>query len=263
MIERFTHGTHPCGLCFSKGRTTATSEGRWHLTHWPAYWGSSNPDTLVLGFSMGARQVAAARNKPFREVAFATHRHKLLRILNALGIRRQNQSLDESMTQRSRGMGYTSLARCSLGYRGPGENDYKTSGTIMKVAPSDSWAGQVLYRCASVHLTALPTSVRRVVLLGTTDSYVNGVRAMLRRIFPDFADINPMAFFAEGRIWVFAVHPQQDDRVAQWIQDSIHGIAGKKRVWAQTAIARSYAQETARPTRIGTKRLVKRSELRA
>lgn len=100
-----------------------------------------------------------------------------------------------------------------------------------------------------------------MVLLGTTDSYVNGVRVILRRIFPDFADINAMAFYAEGRIWVFAVHPQRDDRVAQWIQDSTHGTAGKKRAWAQAVIARSYAQETALPTRVGTKRLVKRSEL--
>lgn len=260
MHHGYTHGTHPCGRCHAKGKSTTYHDDRWRLEHWPAYWGASEPDTLVLGFSMGARQVAAARSKEFEQVAFDTHRHKLERILNTLGIRRRGQSIDATMTQWSRSLGYSSLARCSLGLRGPGERDYKTSGTIMKVAPSDAWASEVLKRCASTYLTTLPASVKRVVLLGTTDAYIQGIRLILRRTFPDFSDINPVSFRADGRIWVFAVHPQQDNCVVDWIEKDATYVAGQKRVWAQAAIARSYEAEDTRPSRIGTKRVFKRAD---
>lgn len=263
MHHGYTHGTHPCGRCHAKRKSTTYHEDRWRLEHWPAYWGASEPDTLVLGFSMGARQVAAARSKEFEQVAFDTHRHKLERILNALGIRRHGQSIDVTMTRWSRSLGYSSLARCSLGLRGPGEQDYKTSGTIMKVAPSDPWASEVLKRCASTYLTTLPASVKRVVLSGSSDAYVAGVRDLLRQIFEDFSDINPVSFRANGCTWVFAVHPSRLNRVDAWIDEPSTGVAGRKRAWTQAAIARSYEAEDMRPSRIGTKRVFKRSDEQA
>lgn len=259
MQPGYTHGTHDCRLCHRAGSSLTVNEDRWQLIHWPAYWGSSEPDTLVLGFSMGERQVRAARTGPFDEVAFATHREKLVRILNTLGIRRPDQSIAASMTRWGRGLGYSSLARCSLGYKEPGSQVFVTSGKIMKDAPADPWARGVLKRCASTYLTNLPASVKRVVLLGSGDEYVAGVRHILREVFSDFADINPMAFTANGRTWVFAVHPSRDNRVRDWVEGAPSGKAGQKRGLAQAAIARSYKNEPSVQAKIGRRRLVKKS----
>lgn len=256
MNPAYNHGTQQCRLCHPTSSSTTVHNDRWQLINWPAYWGSSEPDTLVLGFSMGARQVAAAMTSPFDEVAFASHRHKIERILKALGVRRPDQSIGATMTRWSRGLGYSSLARCSLGYRESANDDFKTSGAIMKVAPSDPWAREVLKRCAMAHLKDLPASVKRVVLLGSGDDYVSGVRTIMREVFDDFADINPVAFTAAGRTWVFAVHPSRDNRVNDWIESSSLDKAGQKRVWAQSAIARSYQGEAV--AQVGRRRLVKR-----
>ena len=179
----YTHGRHNCTFCHAAGKNTTIHEGRWRLIRWPAYWGDSQPETLVLGFSMGAKQIAAADHDHFDQVAFNGLRPRLLQVLDALGIRRREQTLDAAMSAYGRGLGFSSLARCSLGQWDPAKRDFLTSGSIMKDAPHDPWAGQVLHRCASTYLPAMPASVRRVVLLGLGDDYVAGVRQILRRVF--------------------------------------------------------------------------------
>lgn len=262
MTEGFTHGKHACGLCHAGGKTATIHEGKWQLIQTQGFWGDSDPHTLVLGFSMGANQVRAFREDPFDKVAFSGPgmRDRVRQILDALGIGRANQSIDETMTARSRGLGYSSLARCSLGLWDKKAKAFKTSGVIMKDAPGDPWAGEVLTRCASTYLRSLPTSIKRVVLFGSGDAYVEGVRKILRSVFDDFADINPMTFKANGRTWVFAVHPKYANRVKEWLTQTEQDKAGRKRAQAQQAIARSYADDesNALPSKIGTRRLMKR-----
>lgn len=259
----YTHGKHRCTICHAAGRTTTIHEDRWRLIHWPAYWGDSQPDTLVLGFSMGANQIAAANSEPFDQVAFDGLRPRLQQVLDALGIRRREQTLEAAMSAHGRGLGFSSMARCSLGQWNSSKRDFVTSGSIMKDAPTDPWAGQVLLRCASTYLPVMPASVRRVVLLGLGDDYVVGVRQILRQVFDDFADINEVAFQAAGKVWVFAIHPSKStgSHFKPWLTADKMTTLGRKRTLAQAAIARSYAEQDAlqQPSRIGTRRLVKRN----
>lgn len=234
----YEHGKHDCSLCLKPGSQLITDDGQWQLTHWPAYWGSSSPETLVLGFSMGANQVRAVASKPFDQVAFDRLRGNLAKILDTLGVPRLDQSMDELLTARAKGFGFSSIARCSLGIKEAGV--FKTSGKIMSVAVDDPWASQVLSRCASTYLGNMPASVRRVVLLGNSDAYIKGMRRLLNRLFDDYASINPMAFRAAGRTWAFTVHPAaQGNRVKEWLADGEDQSSGLKREQAIHAIRRS------------------------
>lgn len=258
----YQHGTHTCTLCHATGQQTTIHEHQWQLVHWPAYWGDRHPDVLVLGFSMGANQVRAARDAAnFDGVAFHLLRPRLRLILERLGVRMGDQTLDEAMTARGRGLGFSSLSRCSLGLWNGEKQTFETSGRIMKVAPSDPWAGQVLARCARTYLPDMPTTVQRVVLLGTGDEYVRGVRQILRRVFDDFVDINNMAFRAANKTWVFAVHPSKPNRVTDWLDSHPDSTSGRKRELAVAAIAKSYQvdEPASQPSTIGQRRVVKRS----
>lgn len=256
--RRIHHGTHACTLCHAPGQVRTVHEHRWQLVHWPAYWGDSHPDVLVLGFSIGANQVRAAMTQPFDQVGFAGLRVRLRKILEGLGVPLGEQTMDQAMTARGRDLGFSSLSRCSLGlWNG---KIFETSGKIMKEAPADPFAGQVLTRCATTFLPTMPPTVRRVVLLGVGDDYVSGVRQILRKVFDDFADINAMSFQAAGKTWVFAVHPSKPNRVEEWLTAAADTKSGTKREQAKSALARSYQLDNPMPrsTTVGQRRLVKR-----
>lgn len=57
-------------------------------------------------------------------------------------------------------------------------------------------------------LSNLPESVKVVVFLGNSDSYVKQCQALLRKMFSDsFERINDMAVRADRRTWVHVAHP--------------------------------------------------------
>jgi hypothetical protein len=114
----------------------------------------------------------------------------------------------------------------------------------------------------------MPPSVQRVILLGNSKTYMDGVRQLLRPLFPDFADLNQVAFSAGGRTWVFVCHPKaQGARVEQWLTDPATSSSGTKRELAMEAIAISQARgileaagkSDTKASGIGVKRLVKAS----
>lgn len=267
MNNAYTHGCHDCALCFHKGGKQITYNNQWRLTNWPAYWGASNPDTLVLGFSMGATQIRAATDGQthFDKVAFAGMRINLSKILGRFGFNMKNGSIDEAITARGTSLGFSSLSRCGLEKWEKGR--WVTSGTIMGDAARDPWSKEVLARCAATHLVAMPPSVRRVILLGNSQTYMDGVRQLLRPLFQDFKDLNQVAFTAGGRTWVFVCHPKaQGARVEQWLTDPTTTSSGSKRDLAMDAIAMSQVQELLEAANddpptvrrgIGVKRLVK------
>lgn len=70
------------------------------------------------------------------------------------------------------------------------------------------------------HLTALPVRVEAVVLLGTDDRYVEGVKSLMRQQFSAFQDINAVAFKADVRKWVFFAHPSPTNGTFKnWVKD--------------------------------------------
>ena len=197
------HGWQPCRTCHQVGNDVRM-EGDWHLRANPGYWGAQAPRVLVLGFSKGATQIAAADKGRFDAVAFAGMRHRLMAVLDALGLELDGQTVDEALTAKGRVLGAASLIRCGLSVMEKGQ--LRSSGTIMPKAVKAILPLQAMKTCIGRHLDPLPESVETVVLLGTTEAYVEGVKGLMREQFSDYQDVNEVAFRAQGRTWVFASH---------------------------------------------------------
>ncbi|MBH1604620.1 hypothetical protein I5U63_06090 [Stenotrophomonas maltophilia] len=229
------HGWQACRACHAPGLDVRV-EGGWHLRANPGYWGTSVPKTLVLGFSKGATQIAAAQHGSFDGVAFAgAMRPRLAAVLHELGIDLGGQTINDALTAESRHMGAASLVRCGLSVMEKGK--LVSSGTIMPKAMRSSLPLEAMKTCVARHLDPLPDSVERVVLLGTTDAYMKEVKALMRQQFNDFQDLNEVAFRAQGRTWVFASHPSPANGTFQaWIDGDVTTEPGRKKLLASQAL---------------------------
>ena len=235
----FDHGWQPCRVCQAPGQDVRV-EGEWHLRANPGYWGSNSPRVLVLGFSKGANQIAAAESGAFDSVAFAGMRSRLQQVLEALEIDLEGQTIDQALSARGRALGAASLIRCGLSMMKDGK--LTTSGTIMPKAANNPFTRGLMATCVSRHLHGLPSSVATVVLLGTTDAYITGVKALLRDQFPDYSDINDVAFTAQARTWVFAAHPSPaNGEFKNWLTGDRSSASGRKRISALQALEKKVA----------------------
>lgn len=235
MSTLYTHGTQHCRLCFNSTESMLTL-GDWRLRNNPGYYGSSTPSTLVLGFSKGANQNRAAETGNFDRVAFAGARHRLQTVLDVLGLMPRDRSIDHLMTSRERDFGIASLVRCSFCKMKNGE--CKTSGDVIPSAFTNVETLKIIERCATTHLRALPSSVRRVVLLGTADAYIKKTRAIFSRLYTNFSSVNEVAFHAGGALWVYAAHPSPGNgHFESWVSGAKENASARKRVLAQCALA--------------------------
>lgn len=233
---RFDHGWQACRACHAPDQDVRV-EGEWHLRANPGYWGSSSPRVLVLGFSKGANQLAAAASGDFDAVAFARMRVRLQQVLDTLGIDLEGQTIDEALSAEGRVLGAASLIRCGLSLMRNGK--LETSGTIMPKAASNPFTRQVMSTCVARHLDPIPSSVRTVILLGTTDVYIKGVKALMCSQFLDYVDISDVAFRAQGRVWVFAAHPSPaNGEFDNWLAGDTSSTSGRKRMLAFAALGK-------------------------
>lgn len=234
MTQMTKHGWQSCRACHSQGQELRV-EGEWHLRANPGYWGAREPKILVLGFSKGATQIAAAANEAFDAVAFAGMRPRLQKVLDALELDLEGQTIDEALSASSRALGAASLIRCGLSLERDGK--LETSGAIMSRAARAPFTREVMQSCVKRHLDPLPASVRTVVLLGTTDTYVKGVKGLMHSRFEDFREVNEVAFMAQGRMWVFAAHPSPaNGEFKAWLAGDPSSTSGRKRRLAAQAL---------------------------
>lgn len=231
------HGWQSCRDCHHAGQDLRV-EGEWHLRANPGYWGATEPKVLVLGFSKGATQIAAATTRAFDEVAFAGMRPRLQQVLTVLGLDLSGQTIDAALSADSHVLGAASLIRCGLSMERNGK--LETSGTIMPKAANTPFTRQVMQSCIARHLDPLPDSVEVVVLLGTTDAYVKGVKALMQARFNDYHEINDVAFTAQGRRWVFAAHPSPaNGEFKHWLAGDPSSTSGRKQLLAIQALGAS------------------------
>lgn len=220
------HGWQACRNCHASNSDLRV-EGPWHLRANPGYWGTSEPTVLVLEFSKGATQISASQSGNFDGVAFAGMRPRLRQVLDALGIDLGTETVDQALSASSRWLGAASLIRCGLSLDIDGK--LTTSGTIMPKAASATFTRQVMRSCVEQHLSPLPASVEKVVMLGTTDAYIKGVKALMADRFSDYRNINEVAFTAQGRTWVFAAHPSPaNGEFKHWLGGDMGSASGRK-----------------------------------
>ena len=181
------HGRIECRRCFGGGDViwgeTALERGDWNLVNNPMAFGSQTPKILVLGFSKGGNQNADILKRPHNDIAFRGGRHNLATILETLGLKEQDRSIDEMIADRHGEFAFGSLVRCSVKKRS-GDKWLMSGKDIMGSCLRDREMGDVVTNCVSQFLGALPPSVQLVVMLGNDLTYVVGCFSAIRLIRP-------------------------------------------------------------------------------
>ncbi len=236
------HGKIECRLCFevADGNLRKPNEN-WRMINDPGAWGgSSEPAYLVLGFSKGATQAGIYESGRFEDIAFAGMRHRLTEALRAMGVLSSFESVDAKIRDPNSDISFGSLIRCSVSRLDKtasakaGKDIYACTGPL--IGKSFKEIPEVISNCSEMFLRELPRSVKVVFFLGNTDSYVASCQSVLRSLFPvDFKPINPMAIFANGRLWIHLAHPSGlNGHFNKWREtDEGHGL---KRLQAKNAM---------------------------
>jgi len=234
LSEGYIHGPLQCRVCFSGTEKTLVL-GDWRLHNNPGYYGSSEPEILVLGFSKGANQNKVAEAGDFDKIAFAKARHRLKAVLETLYIMPSDRNIDALMTAREQTFGVASLVRCSFCKMKGGV--CKTSGDVIPSAFTNASTLAIVQRCASTFLGKLPSHVKLVVLLGTSDSYITKTKSIFSKLYTDFSPINSCAFRAGGALWVYAAHPSPGNgHFDSWVSADMDNSSGQKRILALQAL---------------------------
>ncbi len=231
----YRHGPSDCSLCFATGAREQRC-GDWQLVRNPGYYGSHDPETLILGFSKGATQNhVAQQGGDFDRIAFAGARHRLREVLERLGLMPADRGIDALMTASEPDFGVASLLRCSLGHWQQGR--LATSGPLIARAFIDAQPHTWLEACTRRWLTRLPGRLRRIVLLGNGDRYIADTGALLARLHPDYRQLNAVACRAGGVLWVHAAHPSPGNgHFNRWSTAPADDAQGRKRELAIAAL---------------------------
>ncbi|MBB4199647.1 hypothetical protein CCR94_07230 [Rhodoblastus sphagnicola] len=230
------HGPIACRRCFGASTDETLTIGRWQAVNDPGAWGSAAPRILVLGFSKGFTQAGAYKTGKFENVPFKGMRPRLTEMLQALGLLQRGHAIDPTMRADEKDFAFGSLVRCSLA-RSNDDGRLECTGAVMPKAFSEEIAS-VTRGCAETYLTNLPSSVRLVLMLGTTDGYIKSCKKLIRSIHGStYADINDVSYRAGGAIFVHVSHPSGlNGHHPKWMAGDMATPSGMKRKMAEAGV---------------------------
>jgi hypothetical protein len=214
--------------------------GLWQVVNDPGAWGAQRPRILVLGFSKGFTQANAYHTEPFEAVPFKGMRARLTDALRRIGLLGDNETVDSRFAATEREFGFGSLVRCSLSRLNVAKDKRECTGEVMPKAFIEP-VRAVVRRCAQTYLANLPDTVRLVVMLGSSDSYINGCRNLIRSLYgAGFKDVNKVAYQTSGVLWVHVAHPSRGNgNFTRWMIGAPSDASGVKLRSALEAISRS------------------------
>jgi len=236
-----THGRLNCRKCYEFNDSDRCSpHPKWQMVNDPGHWGSSTPEYLVLGFSKGATQAEVFRTGRHEDTAFAKLRPRLEQELKLLGALQPHESVNEKIESPESNIAFGSLIRCSLTREDEkeslkqGKQIFASSGPL--IVKSFNEVPHIIQNCVDKYLTQLPTSLKVVFFLGCTDGYVRQVKKTIQHLYPDsYRNLNPMAFQADGKKWIFITHPSQTNgSFLKWLNSN--DTSGTKRDFACEAL---------------------------
>lgn len=141
----------------------------------------------MLGFSKGGDQqemidLYLRGRKRFEDIPFnsttSSMRRDLVELLVTMGLCPPRQQPDALFRPNNPRFGFASLIRCSASMLPHGKLDYVFSGQGILEHTIRSEQSFVL-ECVRQHLMPLPTSVRLVVMLGSSKDYIEACRDIL------------------------------------------------------------------------------------
>jgi len=238
-VNKVKHGRMNCNRCWPDASVEIQESGAFRLVRDPGHWGSTNPANLVLGISKGNTQSSAFATDPFDAVAFKGIRHRLLQVLQVVGLLSGETptAFERRFCASEQEFAFASVLRCSM--TGMDRKKGIHTADSPNVAPAFK-TGSPGYRfaaaCVDQHLGKLPSATKRVLLLGTTDAYVDNLRDLIARTRGGFEAINAMAFRAGGVLFVNVCHPSKGNGYfGAYLRGE--GQSGQKKRMAEAALA--------------------------
>ena len=141
-------------------------------------------------------------------------RRNLTNILRKVRLLKPDETVDEKIRATERDFHFASLMRCSLSRYDEKESAkrghavYATSGPL--ITKSFSEIPHVIDQCTDVFLARLPDSLRAIIVLGVTDSYIQSFRKKMRDLHPaGFREINAVAYENSCVLWIHLTHPSR------------------------------------------------------
>ena len=206
------HGPMTCDRCWTGVTTRDQEAGPFRLVRDPGHWGSESPSVLVLGVSKGNTQSDAFAKDCFEDVAFKQIRHRLLEVLQTVGLLRGETlaQFERRFLAEEREYAFASVVRCSL--TGMDRKKRKHTADSPNVIPafkpgSEGYA--FASACVDQHIARLPLETRTVILLGNTGGYIKNLRNLIGRKLGGVMPINDVAYRAGSALFVHVSHPSR------------------------------------------------------
>lgn len=224
------HGPIACTKCFPQGaiRGCSIRASEWKIDNNPGYWGASNPEILVLGFSKGANQSV---DRPFDEIAFRNARSNLAEILQALDVIADSSQIDRNFSAAEMRLGFASVVRCGLGKEvSPGK--FVTSGNIVRLAvESGSRVREFFDKCTETFLRQLPERTHTVIFLGLDQPYIEVVFNRMKEFYPSIKRLSPVTYSTEKLTFLHVIHPSPlaTSHRQVWLSNDSTLLAAKRR----------------------------------
>lgn len=235
-----SHGPISCARCIAPDQRVV-EVGRWRVVNDPGAWGSADPQVLVLGFSKGFTQANAYAQGDFDAVPFKGMRPRLTAALRAVGLLAAGETVDERMRHEEQNFAFGSLVRCSLSRRveefAMPNATYSCTGSVMPLAFREE-VSRIVRVCAETYLGVLPRRLRLILMLGTTDNYIDACRNLVRSLHPTtFSTINSVSYASKGVTFCHISHPSPlNGHHSNWLASSRAMKPGRKREEAIEAV---------------------------
>jgi hypothetical protein len=227
-----------CARCWAGVEANTQESGTFRLVRDPGHWGSSNPHTLILGISKGNTQSHAFGRDAFEAVAFKGIRHRILQVLQTLGMLADEtpRQFERRFASGELDFAFASVVRCSITGMDRKKGCHTAdSPNVIPAFKRGSDGSAFVENCVEQHLASLPPRTKLVILLGNTDSYVAALASVLERKRGPVRMINPVAYVSRDVLFVHVAHPSKGNgHFGAFIRGE--GTAGAKRDWARHAL---------------------------
>jgi|HubBroStandDraft_4_1064222.scaffolds.fasta_scaffold47395_2 hypothetical protein len=206
------HGPMTCDRCWKDVTATYQETGPFRLVRDPGHWGSASPSVLVLGVSKGNTQSNAFSRGLFDDVAFKKIRHRLLEVLQTIGLLSGETParFECRFLASEREYAFASVVRCSLtGMDRKRQTHTADSPNVVPAFKPGSEGYAFASACVDQHIGRLPSETRTIILLGNTDSYIKNLQNLIGCTLGFVTRINDVAYRAGGALFVHASHPSK------------------------------------------------------
>lgn len=186
--------------------------GPFRLVNDPGHWGARDLKVLILGMSKGNTQSKAFASGDFDGVAFKGIRHRILLVLQSVGVltKEMLEVFEKRFLSSELDFSFASVVRCSItGLDKKRGVHTAVSPNVIPAFSKGNIGNSFVNNCINQHLVELPERTSTVILLGNTDAYVSAMSNAVGRLRGRTESLNQLAYVSKGVRFVHVAHPSK------------------------------------------------------